>query len=301
MSANYSFLDLVKNTEELILIPCIYDCASARAAELSGAKATLLSGGELGESYGVLESMLSVDEVVHSAERICRFSPLPCMVDVGAGFDTSVNAYYTTMRFINAGVKAILLGNEYGQDWDSFKPILKAAIKACKGTECIVVCRNNDSTNTTEELNDVADFLNRGIDLGANATMACGLCRCENQNEKALLVGQKVKGWKIYPDQNSVGGVPDVDNSILWNNGFKMVSYHYMMKVALNAMWRFGLENERNRNNIASNEVEFPNGLKGHSALGCMPFQNYFDLEGEFTGVYRKFHIPGSKVGRENG
>lgn len=301
MPAKYSFKYLADNAKDIVLIPCIYDCGSARAAELSGAKATLLSGGELGESLGVLESMLNVDEIVHQVERICSFSCLPCMIDVGAGYDTPLNAYLTSKRLIKAGAMALLLGNEHGQAWAEYEPILKASIKACLGTDCIVVCRNNDPTETDEQIEKVIEFLNKGVDIGADATMACGLCRCDNQNEKAAKLGKRVLGWKVYPDQNSVNGIPDVDNKILWHNGFKMVSYHYMMKVALNAMWRYGIENEKNRNNVASNEVEFPNGLKGHSALGCMPFQQYFDLEGEFTGVYRKHRIPGSKTGRENG
>ena len=39
--------DLLKETENCIVAPCIYDCASARAIELVGFKAAMLSGGEL--------------------------------------------------------------------------------------------------------------------------------------------------------------------------------------------------------------------------------------------------------------
>lgn len=90
MSAKYNFRELAKKTDECVMMPCIYDCASALAAELSGAEATLLSGGELGESNGVLEPMLTTDEVVHAVERICSFSSIPCLVDVGAGYDLSL-------------------------------------------------------------------------------------------------------------------------------------------------------------------------------------------------------------------
>ena len=197
MSAKYSFKDLAKKAEGIILIPCIYDCGSARAAELSGAKATLLSGGELGESLGVLEPMLTTDEVVHQVERICAFSPLPCMIDVGAGFDTPINAYYTAKRMVKAGAMALLLGNERGQVWADYEPILKATIKACEGSECIVVCRCNDPTETQEQLDAVIEFLNKGMALGADTTMACGLCRCENQNEKAAYLGQRVKDMQL--------------------------------------------------------------------------------------------------------
>lgn len=301
MSAKYNFRELAKKTDECVMMPCIYDCASALAAELSGAEATLLSGGELGESNGVLEPMLTTDEVVHAVERICTFSSIPCLVDVGAGYDTPLNAYYTTLRIIKAGAKGILLGNEKGEGWEEYEPILKATLKACKGTDCIVVARKNGPLETEEQLEECISTLNKSIDLGADATMACGLCRTPRAQELAAIVGERVKGWKIYPDQNSVEGKADVDNDVIFKHGYKMISYHYMMKVALEAMWRYGIENMKNKNNVASNELMFPNGLKGHSALGVFPMQELFNLESEFTGVKKEFKVPGAMKGRENG
>jgi len=301
MSAKYCFKDLVKETKECIMIPCVYDCGSTLAAELSDAKAILLSGGELGESMGILEPMLTTDEVVHSVEKICSFSNIPCIVDVGAGYDTPINAFNTTKRIIKAGAKAILLGNEKDEGWIEYEPKLKATLKACIGTDCIVVARKNGLLETEAQLNECIDTLNKSIVLGAEATMACGLSRSPNARELAKIIGQRVNSWKIYPDQNSVGGIPDVDNDEIFDYGFKMISYHYMMKVALEAMWRYGLENMKNKNNVASNNLQFPNGLKGHSAIGVFPFQEIFNLEAEFTGIRREFRIPGSMKGRENG
>lgn len=301
MSAEYNFLDLVKTTDECVMMPCVYDCGSALAAQLSGAKAILLSGGELGESLGVLEPMLTTDEVVHAAERICRFSPLPCLVDVGAGYDTPLNAFYTTERFVKAGAKGILLGNEHGDGWNEYNPILKAALKAVEGSDCIVVARWNGLLETEEEMNECVDVLNKSVAEGAHATMACGLCRSTRSTELAKIVAERVEGWKIYPDQNSINGIPDVDNDEIYPMGYKMISYHYMMKVALDAMWRYGIENMKNKNNVASNEAAFPNGIKGHSALKIFPMQELFDLEAQFTGIRREFKVPGTTEGRENG
>ena len=301
MSAEYNFLDLIKTTDECVMMPCVYDCGSALAAQLSGAKAILLSGGELGESLGVLEPMLTTDEVVHAAERICRFSPLPCLVDVGAGYDTPLNAFYTTERFVKAGAKGILLGNEHGDGWDEYNPILKAALKAVEGSDCIVVARWNGLLETAEEMDECVDVLNKSVAEGAQATMACGLCRSTRSTELAKIVAERVEGWKIYPDQNSINGIPDVDNDEIYPMGYKMISYHYMMKVALDAMWRYGIENMKNKNNVASNEASFPNGIKGHSALKIFPMQELFDLEAQFTGIRREFKVPGTTEGRENG
>jgi methylisocitrate lyase len=301
MTAKYSFRDLAKEAKQVVMIPCIYDCASARAAELSGAQATLLSGGELGESMGILEPMLTTDEVVHAVEKICSFSYLPCMIDVGAGYDTPLNAFFTTKRMVKAGAMAILLGNERGQTWDDYEPILKATIEACKGTECIVVARRNGMIDTPEALEECIVNLTKSMELGAEATMACGLCRTPEVKRLSKIIGERVPGWKVYPDQNSVDGKPDVVNEEIWNYGYKMISYHYMMKVAMEAMWRYGMVNLKAGNNVSSNELRFPNNMKGHSALGTFPMQDLFDLEEKFTGIHREFKIPGSMKGRENG
>ncbi|MCF0237474.1 MAG: isocitrate lyase/phosphoenolpyruvate mutase family protein, partial [Sphaerochaetaceae bacterium] len=271
MSANYNFIELFEREKECVMIPCVYDCGSALAAELSGAKATLLSGGELGESLlGKMEPLLTTDEVVHAVERICEFSPLPMIVDVGAGFDVPLNAYRTAKRMVKAGAKALLLGNEHGgQPWEEYEALLKATLKACEGSDCIVIARNNDRFSDLEGLKECANFLNKALAVGAKATMACGLCRTPKAKEFAKILGEMVPGWKIYPDQNSVNGIADVDNDVIYSQGYVGISYHYMMKVALQAMWAWGLENMKAKNNVPSNELVFPNGLKGHSALGC--------------------------------
>lgn len=302
MPAKFTFKQLLEQENEVIMVPCIYDCGSALAAELSGAKATLLSGGELAESQlGALEPMLTTDEVVHAVERICAFSSLPMIVDVGAGYDSPLNAYRTTQRMVKAGAMALLLGNEKGQSWEEYEAILKATLKGVDGSECIVIARHNGMIETDGELEDCIWRLTRSIELGAQGTMACGLCRTVRSKELAKIVGERVPGWKIYPDQNSVNGVPDVINEEIYEHGFRMISYHYMMKVAVAAMWEYGLQNMKAKNNVPSNETPFPNGVKGASALPVFNMQRLLDLEAEFTGVRREFRVPGSMPGRENG
>ena len=302
MSALYSIPELLEKEQEVIMTPCIYDCGSALAAELSGAKAILLSGGELAEStLGCLESMLTTDEVVNSASRIAHFSKLPLIVDVGAGFEEPLSAYRTTERLVRSGIKGILLGNEKGQEWEDYKAILKAALKGCEGTDCIVIARKNGLIEEPEALEACISEMTEAVELGAQGTMVCGLCRTTRSKELSQIIGERVPGWKFYPDQNSVNGVPDVDNEEIRKYGFRMISYHYMMKVALEAMWRYGLENMKQGNNVASNELKFPNGVKGASALPIFNMQRLYDIEAEFTGVRRIFKVPGAIAGRENG
>lgn len=302
MPAKYTFQELLKTENECVMVPCIYDCGSALAAELSGAKATLLSGGELAESLlGCIEPMLTTDEVVHAVERICSFSSLPMIVDVGAGYESPLSAYRTTRRIVQAGAMAILLGNEKDQSWKDYKAILKAAIKGTEGSDCIVIARKNGLLETEEAMEECIAQMTEAIQLGAAGTMECGLCRTRRSMELAKIIGERVPGWKIYPDQNSVNGTPDVNNDEIYSYGFKMISYHYMMKVALEAMLRYGIENMKNKNNVVSNELKFPNGVKGASALPIYNMQRLLDIEAEFTGERRIFRVPGAIEGRENG
>lgn len=302
MAANCTIPELIAREKECVMVPCVYDCGSALAAKLSGAKAILLSGGELGESLlGCIEPMLTTDEVVHAVERISAFSDLPLIVDVSAGFETPLSAYRTARRMAAGGAMALLLGNEPGQTWEEYRAILKAALKAVEGTHCIVIARKNGLIDEEADLEACIRELTEAVELGACGTMACGLCRTPRSRELAKIVGARVPGWKFYPDQNAVNGVPDVDNDEIYSQGFAMISYHYMMKVALAAMWEYGLENMRSRNNVPAIEKTFPNGVKGASALPIFNMQRLYDLEAQFTGVRKVFKVPGTIPGRENG
>ena len=62
-----------------VFAPCIWDCMSAKAAEMSGFPATLLSSGCMSFSMRGLPDMglLTLDEVLMMTERITNVSSLP--------------------------------------------------------------------------------------------------------------------------------------------------------------------------------------------------------------------------------
>ena len=84
--------------------PCVWDCRTARAAELTGFKALMLSGGQLAESVAGLPDigLITADDLVQSTERICNYSSLPLIVDADDGFgDTPLTTYRLIKRLIN--------------------------------------------------------------------------------------------------------------------------------------------------------------------------------------------------------
>ena len=71
MSAKYSIPELVESENSCIMVPCVYDYSSARAVELAGFKAMLLSGGEVGESLGGLsEEEMNESDMLFVASHI---------------------------------------------------------------------------------------------------------------------------------------------------------------------------------------------------------------------------------------
>ena len=146
-----SFKELVKN--EQIFAPCVWDCRTARAAELTGFKALMLSGGQLAESVAGLPD-------------IGNYSSLPLIVDADDGFgDTPLTTYRLIKRLINAGAKGCTIDDTTGiRGWNRWgfammngykdgdikhevvsreKWLAKvaASLEAAKGTDFLVIAR----------------------------------------------------------------------------------------------------------------------------------------------------------------
>lgn len=293
MSAVNSIPELVEQEKTCLMVPCVYDCASARAAELAGYKAILLSGGEVGEVLGALtEEEMTEGEFFFMASHICEFSPLPLIIDCGCFASAPTSVHRWSKKFAQAGAMALLIEDEDGIDRENFLCMVKAALHGIQGTRCVVIARSNRRLKTQEDMNYVVSLLNEAMDMGAYMTMACGL----NTNEKAMEIGHRVKGPKFYPDQNSHNGKPEVVNEEIYKMGYAMISFHYALKVAMAAMIDYGMKDLAAGNNIPSNEMKFPDGKSGHSAMPMFDYQGKFDKESEYTGVRKTFRIPGEEL-----
>ncbi len=290
MPAGYSIPELIEQEKRCIEVPCVYDYGSARAVELAGYKAMLLSGGEVGEILGGLsESEMCESELLFMASHICAASPLPLIIDCGCFTPDAPAVYRWSRKFMDAGAMALLIEDEEDVDRETFLKMIRAALKACEGSRCVVMARTNRPLDTQEEIDYAVDLLNTAMDLGAYMSMACS----QNNAQIARVIGQRVKGLKMYPDQNSVDGIPEVVNEEIYPYGFAMISYHYTLKTAMANMIEYGRRNRAAGNNVPSNELRLPNGYTGASALSLFDYQKKYDEQAEYTGERRMFKIPG--------
>jgi 2-methylisocitrate lyase-like PEP mutase family enzyme len=251
-------------SKEQVFAPCIWDCMTARAAEVTGFKATLLSGGALADSLaGVPDiALLNVEELIWATDRIARYSPLPLIVDADDGYgETPLHAYHTTMRLARAGAMGLTLDDTTGvrgwQRWgqklvagekdgaegtyihpvvsqDLWLAKVKASLAAAEGTDCVVIARTEAKLQFG--LDEAIERCVRALDLGAEMTLIIGLkslAECEK-------VAEKVPGWKMYPDVMSKNGVPDVRLEDVAALGFNLVTMHYLEKASMFGMLDYG-------------------------------------------------------------
>jgi len=293
MSAILSIPELVEREKYCLMTPCVYDCASARAAEIAGYKAILLSGGEVGESLGAIsEAEMTESEFLFVASHICEFSPLPLIIDCGCFSPEPTSVFRWTKKFAQAGAMAMLIEDGEGTPKEDFLKMVNAAVHACAGTRCVVIGRTNRRMKCDADIDFVVEVLNKSMELGAYMTMACGL----NSAKKARIIGERVKGLKMYPDQNTHDGKPEVVNEEIYELGYAMISFHYALKVAMANMIEYGIQDLQTGHNGPSNDVAFYNGVRGASSLPMFDYQAKLDRAAEYTGVRETFHIPGEEM-----
>jgi 2-methylisocitrate lyase-like PEP mutase family enzyme len=264
--------------KEQIFAPCVWDCFSTRAAEICGYKAVMLSGGALNESMIGRPDMafLNVEELIWATDRICRFTPLPVAVDADDGYGESpLVVYHNVERLAKAGAMAITIEDATGiRGWERLKKYnftrhddlvpgeiylakTKAAIDACKGTDCMVIARTN--LNYSHGLDKAMDLMNKAMDLGADMSLILGRFTLE----ECRRIGETVKGPKMYGDVWTKDGKPDVELHEIEPFGFSFVTMHYMEKAALWGMLDMGIQNLKNKSTVYSETHD----LSGYSDL----------------------------------
>jgi methylisocitrate lyase len=264
-----TFRDLVARQQ--VLAPCIWDCYSAKAAELAGFHALLLSGASLGFSMcGVPDLGLhNQEELIWATDRIADYSPLPLVIDADDGFGDTVNAYRTCARLAKAGAGAILIEdtpNERGSgrfgramdaatrtglvDRNVAHPVvsqelwlskIKAGLEACSGTECVVIARTESKLELG--LDEAIERCVKAAELGAEMTYVHALRTLDECRKVATVL----PGWKMFGDLATIDGVPFVRLEDIQQLGFNLVTMHFLEKGSLYGMLDYAnhVANER--------------------------------------------------------
>ena len=257
-----------------VLTPCVWDCYSAKAAELAGFEAILLSGASLGFSMsGVPDLGLhNQEELIWATDRIADYSPLPLVIDADDGFGETVNAYRTCARLAKAGAAAILIedtpnergSGRFGRAMDAATragrvdanvphPVvprelwlskIKAGLDACSGTDCVIIARTESKLELG--LDDAIERSLQAAELGAEMTYVHAL----RTLDECRKVAQILPGWKMFGDIATLDGVPFVRLEDIEALGFNLVTMHFLEKGSLYGMLDYATHVARDRSTI---------------------------------------------------
>ncbi len=291
--------ELLSSSGSCVVAPCIYDCASARAVELVGFKAAMLSGGELSLAMnGVVDyGFTNLTDIEWAVSRISRSSPLALAADIEDGFGGPLAVYRACKRLAAAGAQALQLEDSGDmEDSTSLLPRekyyakVKAAVAALKGTSCILIARTNADPAT--QMDEGCERCKKAVELGAEMTTVVKLSSLQD----ARYVAKKVPGWKMYPDVKGQNGVPEVTVEDIYALGFNFMTMHYLLKAAMDGMLEHGKHNFTQQGVLYTCDKADATGIRGDSATPLFDPQSYMELEGRFTGENKKYTIVGNPV-----
>jgi 2-methylisocitrate lyase-like PEP mutase family enzyme len=297
--ARKSLRALLEKADRCVVAPCVYDCASARAVEMVGFPAMMLSGGEVSIAMnGVIDyGFTNLTDLEWITSRISQTSPLPLAADIEDGFGGPLAVYRAAKRMAACGASALQL--EDSGDMEESTRLLpreryyekvRAALAALEGTDCILIARTN--ANPATELDEGIERCRKAIELGAQMTTVVKL----NNLEDAKYVARKVPGWKMYPDVAGKNGVAEVTVEDIYPLGFNFMTMHYTLKAAMDGMLEHGKKNFAQQGSLYTCDKQDATGIYGMSATPLFDPQGYMELEGRFSGKTKEYTIVGNDV-----
>lgn len=112
---------------------------------------------------------------------------------------------------------------------------IRAAVKACEGTDCIVIARTE--CYDTYGFDEVVDRLNCARELGAQMWTVCLGMWSEAEGR---MFSEALGGWKMWPDIVSYDHKPNVSLEAMKDMGFQFITCHIAEKAAMYGMQKFG-------------------------------------------------------------
>lgn len=305
MSSKKTLRQILNESKKCFLVPCVYDCASARAVEMCNFPVMLLSGGEVSISRnGVIDygftNLTDLEEVV---SRVSETASIPLIADIEDGFGGPLAVCRAAKRLAAAGAAAIQL--EDAGDMEETTKILsrekymakiRAAIDALKGTNCMLIARTNAEPDDPEEMKEGCARLQQALDEGADLAM---MVKIVNMKQAAEM-SKYVTGPKIWADVRAVKKngrwVPAVTMDEMDQLGFVMCSTHYTMKAAMEGMLEHGLKNFADQSVAYTFGTAPATGIESFSASALFDPQDYMALESEYTKQPKEYTIVGHQV-----
>ena len=165
---------------DLLMAPGVFDCLTARLAELAGFEMLYMTGSGVSITrLGAPDvALLSFSEILDQAKRIADVTALPVLADVDTGYGGPLNVMRTVREMERAGISAVQIED---QDWPKrcghepgrrVVPVaemvgrIRAAVDARRDPDFLVVARTD--ARSSEGIAAAIERANRYAEAGAD-------------------------------------------------------------------------------------------------------------------------------------
>lgn len=311
MASKKTLLEILNETKDCFLVPCVYDCASQHAVEMCGFPVSLLSGGEVSISLnGMIDyGFTNLTDLEGVVARVSQTSAIPLIADIEDGFGGPLAVYRAAKMLSRAGAAAIQLEDSADMEEstkilprDKYIAKVRAALSALQGSDCLLIARSNADPFDPAQMKEGCERLQEAIEIGKEmGQYVIAMMVLVGDIDQATEMAKIVTGPKIFADVRAYKGEdghyhPSVTMEQLTPLGFKMCSSHYTMKAAMEGMLEHGLQNFKNQSVAYTFETAPGSGVESFSCSGMYDPQAYLALENTFTKGDKEYTIVGHQV-----
>lgn len=280
------------------IVPELYDCASAKAAEMNGFEVIMVSSGDLACSLtGIPDlQLLSIDDFCQVTDRITNMTDMPLIIDAddGFGLGRGLNTYYGCKRIMKAGAAGVLVTDTKELGRDGQLPVSEAVLRFqaardgldADGYHGFLIARCD--TNPEEEFDECVRRMKAYRDAGAD--MLCLLWMHKVKGNKFELC-QKLKAaldcpmW--YPDLCGRAHDPQeiTMDELKQLGNYPLVGIHFSAHAAMLAMLDTGRHVMLEQNNDYVDTCFDDTGYKCYTTMSMFGLydRKWVELEGKYV------------------
>lgn len=219
-------------SNELLMAPGVFDCLTARLAELAGFEMLYMTGSGVSITrLGAPDvALLSFAEILDQAKRIADVTSLPLLADADTGYGGPLNVMRTVREMERAGISAVQIED---QDWPKrcghepgrrVVPVaemvgrIRAAVDARRDPDFLIVARTD--ARSTEGIEAAIERANRYAEAGADVLFV----ESPESVEEMARITREVRAPNLS-NQVEGGRTPLLPASELQALGFRMAIY----------------------------------------------------------------------------
>jgi methylisocitrate lyase len=287
MSASQKLRELLARPE-IIIIPGIYDCLSAKLAQKAGFEVAATSGfGIAASTLGLPDyGFLTATEVLYTVGRIAQSIDIPLIADLDTGYGNALNVMRTVKDAVRIGLAGVILED---QEWpkkcghfegkrvisaSEHTGKIRAAVEA-RGDSGLVIIARTDARGVL----GLEEAIDRG-QLYINAGADVLFVEAPQSVEELQTIAAAFPHTPLVANIVEGGKTPEISTADLQNLGFKIVFFPLTTLMAATEVISASLQHLKTQGTTAN----FSGLMNFRDFQELIGVPEYLEIEKKYTG-----------------